>query len=38
MNSNPHELIHISFLLKGQADDHFYCINNEINLPRKDRY
>ena len=37
-DSNTHEPIPISFLLKGQADDNFYCINNMINLPRKDKY
>ena len=37
-DSNPHELIPISFLLKSQVGDYFYCIDNEINLPRKDKY
>ena len=37
-DSNPHELIPILFLLKSQASDYFYCIDNEINLPRKDKY
>ena len=37
-DSNPHELIPISFLLKSQVSDYFYHINNEINLPRKDKY
>ena len=37
-DSNPHELIPISFLLKSQGGDYFYCIDNEINLPRKDNY
>ena len=37
-NSNPHELIPISFSLRNQASDYFYHIDNEINLPRKDKY
>ena len=37
-DSNPHELIPISFLLRDQVSDYFYCIDNEINLPRKDKY
>ena len=37
-DSNPHELIPISFSLKSQASNHFYRIDNEINLPRKDKY
>ena len=37
-DSNPHELIPISFSLKSQVSDYFYCIDNEINLPRKDKY
>ena len=37
-DSNPHELIPILFLLKGQVSNHFYDINNEVNVPRKDRY
>ena len=37
-DSNPHELIPILFLLKSQVNDHFYHIDNEINLPRKDKY
>ena len=37
-NSNPHELIPILFLLRNQVSDYFYCIDNEINLPRKDKY
>ena len=28
-NSNPHEIIHISFTLKSQVEDQFYRINNE---------
>ena len=37
-DSNPHEHIPISFLLKSQVSDYFYHIDNEINLPRKDKY
>ena len=37
-DSNPHELIPISFSLKSQVGNHFYHIDNEINLPRKDKY
>ena len=37
-DSNPHELIPILFSLKSQVNDHFYHIDNEINLPRKDKY
>ena len=37
-DSNPHELIPISFSLRDQVSDYFYCIDNEINLPRKDKY
>ena len=37
-NSNPHELIPISFLLTSQVNDYFYHIDNEINLPRHDKY
>ena len=37
-DSNPHELIPISFLLRDQVSDYFYHINNEIKLPRKDKY
>ena len=36
-DSNPHELIHISFSLKSQVSDYFYHIDNETNLPRKDK-
>ena len=35
---NPHELIPILFSLRDQVSDYFYCIDNEINLPGKDRY
>ena len=37
-DSNPHELIPISFSLRDQVSDCFYRIDNEINLPRKDKY
>ena len=37
-DSNPHEPIPILFSLKGQVSDYFYCIDNEVNLPRKDKY
>ena len=37
-DSNPHELIPISFTLRSQVDYHFYQIDNEINQPRNDRY
>ena len=37
-DSNPHELIPISFSLIDQVSDYFYCIDNENNLPRKDKY
>ena len=37
-DSNPHELIPILFLLRDQVSDYFYCVDNEINLPRKDKY
>ena len=37
-DSNPHELIPISFSLKDQVSDYFYLIDNENNLPRKDKY
>ena len=37
-DSNPHELIPISFMLKSQVNNHFYQIDNEINQPRNDRY
>ena len=37
-DSNPHELIPISFSLKSQASDYFYRIDNKINLLRKDKY
>ena len=37
-DSNPHELIPISFSLKSQVSDHFYHIDNEVIIPRKDKY
>ena len=37
-DSNPHELIPISFSFKSQVSDYFYGIDNEISLPRKDKY
>ena len=37
-DSNPHELIPISFMLRSQVDNHFYQIDNEINQPKNDRY
>ena len=33
-DSNPHELIPISFTLRSQVDNHFY----QIDQPRNDRY
>ena len=37
-DSNPHELIPTSFWLRDQVSDYFYCIDNDMNLPRKDKY
>ena len=37
-DSNPHELIPILFSLRNQVSDYFYCIDNKISLPRKDKY
>ena len=37
-DSNPHELIPISFMLRSQVDNHFYRIDNENNQPKIDRY
>ena len=37
-NSNPHEIIPISFTLKSIAGNHFYQINNEINQPQTSKY
>ena len=37
-DSNPHELIPISFSLKSQVSDRFYHIDNMVIVPRNDRY
>ena len=37
-NSNPHEIIPISFTLKSLVGNHFYQINNEINQPKASKY
>ena len=37
-DSNPHDLIPISFSLKSQVSNYFYRIDNEINLPRNNKY
>ena len=37
-NSNPHEIIPISFTLKSPVGNHFYQINNEINQPKTSKY
>ena len=37
-DSNPHELIPILFSLKSQVGDHFYHIDNEVIVPRNDKY
>ena len=37
-DSNPHELIPISFTLRSQVDNHFYQINNESDQPQPDQY
>ena len=37
-DSNPHELIPISFSLRDQVSDYFYHIDNDINPPSKDKY
>ena len=37
-DSNPHELIPISFSLRNQTDDHFYHINSGTNQPKTNRY
>ena len=37
-DSNPHELIPILFSLRYQVSDYFYRIDNENNLPSKDKY
>ena len=37
-NSNPHEIIPISFSLKSLTGNHFYQINNEISQPQTSKY
>ena len=37
-DSNPHELIPISFTLKSQVDNHFYQISSRIDQPKTDKY
>ena len=37
-NSNPHEIIPISFTIKSLMGNHFYQINNEINQPKTSKY
>ena len=37
-NSNPHEIIPISFMLKSLVANHSYQINNEINQPKASKY
>ena len=37
-DSNPHELIPISFSLKSQVSNYFYHIDNEVIIPRNDKY
>ena len=37
-DSNPQELIPISFTLRNQTDDHFYRINSGADLPKTNRY
>ena len=37
-DSNPHELIPISYTLRNQIDDHFYQINSRTDQPKTDRY
>ena len=36
--SNPHEIIPISFTLNSQVGNHFYQINNEIDQPKTNKY
>ena len=38
VDSNPHELIPISFSLRDQVSDYFYHIGNEVIVPREDKY
>ena len=37
-DSNPHELIPISFTLRNQIDNHFYRINSRTDQPKTDKY
>ena len=37
-DSNPHEIIPISFTIRSQVDNHFYQINNEIDQSKTDKY
>ena len=37
-DSNPHELIPISFMLRNQLDNHFYQINSRIDQAKTDEY
>ena len=37
-DSNPQELIPISFALRNQIDDHFHQINRGTDQPKTDRY
>ena len=37
-DSNPHEIIPISFTIRSQADNNFYQINNKTDQPQTDRY
>ena len=37
-NSNPHELIPISFTLRSQVGNHFYQINSRTDQPKTDKY
>ena len=37
-DSNPHELIPISFMLRSHIHNHFYQFDNETNQPKNDRY
>ena len=37
-NSNPHEIIPISFTLKSLVGNHFYQINKQINQPQTSKY
>ena len=37
-DSNPHELIPISFMLRNQLDNHIYQINSRIDQPKTDEY